>query len=340
MVAGSLRILRDMSYHEHAMKRLIVVLALAASTCCFADYRAKVVLENGANLPAPLLFTAPPAGHDLAPCHILDSFGNGEVRYVVPFIPQYRGPDPGPDDKCQITIWLKGYQKQTVMLHDGAVIVLKQAGGDPEGSSVSAASLDVPKNAAKAFDKGIEAVADGKLPDAQRQFEKAVALYPDYAKAWSHLGEVLALESKPADAADAWQHALKADPKYIRPYLQLMRLDVTENKMDDAVALADRAMQLNPVEFPGIYYYDAVANYQLKRLDAAEKIAREAIDLDKSHDFPHTEVILAGVLADKGDLRGALEHFNRYVQLFPKAPDVPAIEQRMAELQHRLEQAN
>ena len=186
-----------MSYHEHAMKRSIVVLALAASTCCFAqyhaEYHAKIVLSNGADLPAPPLFTAPPAGHDLAPCHILDSFGNGEVRYVVPFIPAYRGPDPGPDDKCQITIWLKGYQKQTVMLHDGAVIVLKQAGADPEGSSVSAASLDVPKSAAKVFDKGIEAVADGKLPDAQKQFEKAVALYPDYAKAWSHLGEVLAL---------------------------------------------------------------------------------------------------------------------------------------------------
>jgi tetratricopeptide (TPR) repeat protein len=328
-----------MSYHEHAMKRLTVVLALAASTCCFADYRAKVVLENGANLPAPLLFTPPPAGHDLAPCRILDTFADGEVRYVVPFIPQYRGLEPGPQDKCQITIWLKGYQKQNVVLHDGAVIVLKQV-GDTEGSNVSAASLDVPKSAAKAFDKGIEAVADGKLPDAQKQFEKAVDLYPDYAKAWSHLGEVLALESKPADAAAAWQHALKADPKYIRPYLQLMRLDVSENKMDDAVALADRAMRLNPVEFPGIYYYDAVANYQLKRLDAAEKIAREAIDLDKSHDFPHTEVILAGVLADKGDWRGAVEHFSRYVALYPKAPDVSAIQQRIAELQHRLDQAN
>jgi tetratricopeptide (TPR) repeat protein len=94
------------------------------------------------------------------------------------------------------------------------------------------------------------------------------------------------------------------------------------------------------VEFPGIYYYDAVANYQLKRLDAAEKIAREAIDLDKSHDFPHTEAILAGVLADKGDLRGAVEHFSRYVALSPKAPDVPAIMQRIAELQHRLDQPN
>ena len=322
------------------MKKSIIVLALAVSTCCFADYRAKVVLENGANLPGPLLFTSPPPGHELAPCRILDSFADGEVRYLVPFIAQYRGLEPVPDDRCQITIWLKGYEKQSVTLHDGAVIVMKQRGGDPEGSSVSAASLDVPKNAAKAFDKGIEATADGKLPDAQKQFEKAVDLYPGYAKAWSHLGEVLAQQSKRDEAAAAWQHALQADPKYIRPYLQLMRLDVFENKMDDAVALADRAMQLNPVEFPGIYYYDAVANYQLKRLDAAEKIAREAIDLDKSHDFPHTEAVLGAVLADKGDLRGAVEHFSRYVALSPKAPDVPAIQQRIADLEHRLEQAN
>ncbi len=253
--------------------------------------------------------------------------------------------DPGSDrmtrrweDKCAITIWLKGYRKATVTLHDGAVIVLKQM-GDPEGSTVSVSALHVPKDAAKAYDKGLEAMSDGKLAGAQKQFERAVALDPDYAQAWSQLGEVLEQESDPKEATDACEHALKADPKYIRPYLQLIRLAVAGKRMEDAAAMGERAIQLDPMEFPGIYYYDAVANYELKHADVAEKAAGRAIELDKAHDYPSAEALLGKVLADKGDSRGALDHFTKYLRLAPKADDVPAIRQRMAELERGEAQA-
>jgi tetratricopeptide (TPR) repeat protein len=333
-----------MSYDEHAMTRTVAIgCALAAATACLAQnqqYHAKLALENGASLPSTPLFIAPPAGLDLPPCHIVDAFANGIVTYIVPLFAE-PGSDPRtrpPDDKCQVTIWLKGYRKTTVTLHDGAVIVLKQI-GDPEGSTISMTALHVPKEAAKAYSKGIAAMGDGKLPAAQKQFERAVALYPEYAQAWSRLGEVLEQQSKPREAAAACEHALQADSKYLRPYLQLIRLAVSEKRMEDAVALGDRAMQLNPVEFPGVYYYYAVANHELKHPDVAEKTVRRAIDLDKAHEFPAAESLLGKLLADKSDVRGALDHFTTYVLLAPKAEDVPAIRQRMAELERSLAEA-
>ncbi|MGA2590544.1 MAG: tetratricopeptide repeat protein [Bryobacteraceae bacterium] len=311
--------------------------ALAMAGACFAQnqpYRAKLAIESGANLPSTPLFTSPPAGQDLPPCHVVNAFANGLVIYTVPVVI-----DPGSDpimrhweDKCAITILLKGYRKASVTLHDGAVIVLKQI-GDPEGSTVSVTALHVPKEAVKAYDKGIEAMSDGKLSGAQKQFERAVALYPDYAQAWSQLGEVLEQQSEPKEAADACEHALKADPKYIRPYLQLIRLAVAAKRMEEAAALGERAMQLDPVEFPGIYYYAAVANYELKHADVAEKAVGRAIELDKSHEYPAAEALMGKLLADKGDSRGAMDHFTKYVQLAPKADDVPAIRQRLAELE-------
>jgi Flp pilus assembly protein TadD len=317
--------------------------ALALADACFAQnqqYRATLALENGANLPSTPLFTSVPAGQDLPPCHVLNAFADGMVIYAVPVV---RDPGSDPitghwDDKCTVTIWLKGYRKASVTLHDGAVIVLKQI-GDPEGSTVSVTGLHVPKDAAKAFDKGIQAMSEGKLPGAQKQFERAVALYPDYAQAWSHLGDVLEQQSEPKEAADACEHALKADPKYIRPYLQLIRLAVAGKRMEDAAALGDRAAQLNPVEFPGIYYYDALANYELKRADVAERAVSRAIEIDKAHEYPAAEALLGKVLADKGNSRGAIDHFTKYVQLAPKAGDVPAIRQRMAELERGETQA-
>jgi len=318
-------------------RTLTISCALAVAGACFAQnqrYRAKLAVESGGNLPATPLFTAPPAGRDLPPCNVLSAFADGVVIYTVPVVID---PSTDPltriwDDKCAVSIWLKGYRMATVTLYDGAVIVLKQI-GDPEGSTVSVTALHVPKDAAKAYDKGLEALSAGKLSGAQKQFERAVALYPDYAQAWSRLGEVLEQQSQPEKAADACQHALKADPKYIRPYLQLLRLAVAGKRMEDAAALADRAIQLDPVEFPGIFYYAAVANYELKHAGVAERAVRRAIELDKAHEYPAAEALLGKVLADKGDSRGALEHFTKYVQLAPKAGDVPAIRQRMAELQ-------
>jgi tetratricopeptide (TPR) repeat protein len=317
--------------------------ALAMAGACFAQnqqYQAKLALESGGNLPSTPLFTDPAAGQDLPPCHVISAFANGLVMYTVPVVI-----DPGSDritrrwdDQCAITIWLKGYRKASVTLHEGAVIVLKQI-GDPEGSTVSVTALHVPKDAAKAYDKGLEAMSNGKLSGAQKQFEHAVALYPDYAQAWSQLGEVLEQQSEPKEAADACERALRVDSRYIRPYLQLIRLAVAGKRMEDAAALGERATKLDPVEFPGIYYYDAVANYELKHADVAERAVGRAIDLDKAHEYPAAEALLGKVLADKGDSHGAIEHFTKYVQLSPKADDVPAIRQRIAELERGEAQA-
>lgn len=326
------------------MKRTLAIgCALVMAAACLAQnqqYHAKLALDNGAALPMTPLFVAPPPGHDLPPCHVVDAFANGVVTYIVPLIEE-PGADPLSrrlDDKCEITILLKGYRRVTVTLHNDAVIVLKQV-GDPEGSTISMTALHAPKDAVKAYDKGIAAEGDGKLPAAQKQFERAVALYPDYAQAWSRLGEVLDQQSEPKEATAAWEHALQADPKYVRTYLQLIRLDVSEKKMEEAVALADRAVHVGAEEFPGIYYYDAVANDELKNADVAEKTVRRAIDLDKGHEFPAAEALLGKILAGKGDIRGALDHLTKYVLLAPKADDAPAIRQRIAELEKGLERA-
>jgi len=319
------------------MTRAVAVgCALAVAGVCFAQsqYHAKIAIASGGDLPSTPLFAPPRAGQELPPCNIAEAFVSGVVIYTVP-VTGDGGSDPLRhrwDDKCAITIWLKGYRRADAALYDGAVIVLKPV-GDPEGSTVSVSALRVPKNAAKAYDKGLDAMSDGKLSAARAQFERAVALDPDYARAWSQLGEVLEQQSKPKEAADACEHALKADPRYVRPYLQLIRLAVAGKRMEDAAALGERAMRLDAVEFPGIFYYDAVANYELKRADAAEKSVRRAIELDEAHDYPAAEALLGKILADKGDARGAIEHFTKYVQLAPKAEDAPAIRQRIAELE-------
>jgi len=57
-------------------------------------------------------------------------------------------------------------------------------------SLISATTALAPEAARKALEKGQEQQQKGKLDDAQKSLEKAVAMYPSSAAAWFELGRV------------------------------------------------------------------------------------------------------------------------------------------------------
>jgi tetratricopeptide (TPR) repeat protein len=310
----------------------VCALTLASVSIARGQFHAKIVLEDGTPLPTQPQITPALSGWLVPSCRILNLFGNGTVVYAVNW--RSRPYDGATADVCAVRIRLAGYREADVTLRNGAVIVLKRL-GDHEGSTVSVTTLKAPEAARKAYEQGAAAMLRKKWARAQEEFERAVAIYPDYAPAWSNLGEVFREQSKPKEARAACERALEADPKYVRPYLQLTRLALAEGRTQDAVGIAERALELNPVEFPGIYFYHAVANYNLRRLDVAEKSARRAIELDADREIPRAESLLGSVLAAAGDRRGAIAHLRRYLEISPRAPDAAEVRQRIAELERR-----
>src|ERR1035437_5561520 len=89
----------------------------------------------------------------------------------------------------------------------------------------AAGSLAAPKNAQKAFDKGVEAVKNKKNEEAAKNFEEAVKLYPQYAEAWYELGRVQASLNQAAASRQSFDAALKADPSYTPPYMKIAQLE-------------------------------------------------------------------------------------------------------------------
>ena len=302
----------------------LTILALASVLLTFGQfrYRAKLATEDGSPLPATPQIIPDLSQTLLANCRILTMFGDGTIEYIVDW--RGRPYDPGTADVCSVTIRLKGYRTKQATFRNNSVVVLKRT-GDNEGSLVSMTALKAPEAAQKAFGKGVAAMTDRKWAAAQKNFERAVEIYPEYSAAWSDLGEVLNEQSKPKEARTAWEKAVEVDPKYTKPYVQLARLALEERRMEDAANIAERAMAMKPVEFPTLYFYDAAANYNLKRLDASEKSVRRAIDLDANHEIPRAEFLLGSVLAAKGDRSGALEHLRKYLAIAPKATDADAV---------------
>lgn len=244
---------------------------------------------------------------------------------------------------CQVFANKQGYRSEIV----SAAAAL--AAGNPniglvhlsvapatEGVTTSRTSLDAPKDAVKAFDKAMLAVKKGKPEDAITDFGQAITAFPGYADAWYHLGRAH-LASKAADGAiaaiTAFTKSMAIDPLLVGPQVELGILAGLKKDWAASAQYLDRALELDPVDYPVAWFPDAVANMNLKKFDAAEKAAREALRLDPQHANPKIEYVLGLILAEKPDWPGAAAALKDYLKHAPNAPDAERVKGMIASLE-------
>jgi tetratricopeptide (TPR) repeat protein len=241
---------------------------------------------------------------------------------------------------CELRANLAGYTSDAVSLFNrksadspdiGAIVMHRIAG--VEGLSISVTSMNAPKEAKKAYEHGLQSLLKNKPADAAKDFEKAVAIYSKYADAWVSLGKLRIEQQAIEPARAALLKAMEADPKLVAPYIELGLLAAKDANWQESGKYLDRAVELDPADFPRAWYADAVANYNLKRYDAAEKSAREAVKLDPRHANPRSGYLLGLVLAEKRDYAGAAAELSAYVKLAPNAPDLAQVKDQLVQIE-------
>jgi len=241
---------------------------------------------------------------------------------------------------CELQAYLPGFRSDLINLYnmnsldnpDVGTIVLHRI-ANVEGTSVSATSLQAPKDARKAYEHGLQMLLKNKPVDAEKDFEKAVASYPKYADAWASLGKIRQQNKANDNAREAYLKASEADPKLVIPYLQLGMMSADKANWEEAAQYLERATKLDPVDYPQAWYVSAVANFNLKKFDAAEKGAREAMKLDPKHRNPRADYLLGLVLAEKHDYTGAAAQLKSYLELAPDAQDQQLVRKQLTQLQ-------
>ena len=118
--------------------------------------------------------------------------------------------------------------------------------------------------------------------------------------------------------------AAKAEPRWPEPYLHLALLAVRSNNQTEVADVTDRVLQLDSFDYPQAFFFNAVANYNLKHAEAAEKSARSAEKLDTRHHFPQIARLLGTILAERHRYAEAADEFRNYLMLAPRAADAPA----------------
>jgi tetratricopeptide (TPR) repeat protein len=241
---------------------------------------------------------------------------------------------------CTVGAVLDGFKSSSITLNkrgpmDDPGIGTLTLTPDPSspGSAMSSTTASAPKDALKAYDKAREESAQKKTADAQKDLEKAVKAYPQFADAWYQLGKMAEQQQKPQDAYADFQKAAAADPKFSRPYLHVALLASQQQKWQETLDATNKALALDPEGTPQIWYFNALANMNLGHKEVAETNARKALAMDPSHLAPNTEQLLAVILAGRGQIAEALEHLKNSLTYTPPGPNADLIKKQIAQLE-------
>jgi len=244
---------------------------------------------------------------------------------------------------CELRASLAGFRSSSVVIPASDVgetaaalnvgTIVLQRMGDAQGTTVSATSLNAPKDARKAYDKGHHALENHNLPEGQKELEEAVRLYPQYASAWLDLGWLYSQQNQLAKAREAFQQARDRDERFVPAYVGLALVAARESRWQEAAEQSASAAQLDGVDFPAVFYYNSLANYRLGNLDEAEKSARKAETLGAQRSFPQVSLLLGAMLANKQDYAGAADQFRSYLKAAPTAPNADKVRQQLAQLE-------
>lgn len=234
---------------------------------------------------------------------------------------------------CELRASLPGFRSENVMLNrrsmfdnpDVGTIILRHL-ANVQGTAISFTTLKAPKEAKKSFEKAQKSLQQKppKHSEAAKELEKAVQIYPEFAAAWNMLGECKLVAKDEEGARQAFEKSMVADSKYTNPYLQLAILDLRASHWKEAAEITSRLTQLNPY-IPQAHYFNAIANFNLNKMEQAEKSARSAMD------YPRTHHLLGAILARQGNFTSAADEFRTYLKLSPNAAEADQLKRQLTE---------
>ena len=215
-------------------------------------------------------------------------------------------------------------------------------------ATLSALPYQAPKDARKAYEKGLDAERKANLASAHKYFETAVGIYPRYTIAWFHLGDVLQKENQKEAARRAFTRATAIDSRFLPPYLSLASMAFVEGNWPVLLALTNHILDLDPLNRTAVtafivdldpvncadaYFYNAAANFQLNKLEEAEKSALKAEHIALPAHFPQVHLLLGEIFAQKNDHAAAISELHTYLEMAPNAPNADQVRAHLAKLQ-------
>jgi len=168
------------------------------------------------------------------------------------------------------------------------------------GETVPSVRLQVPKNAAREFEKARNAWRKHNRSEAKEHLKSAIRLYPRFDDAFSALGEMELQEGDHEAARRDLAAALQLNPNHAEAARNLGQILVAETKYAEAEPLLQVWLRSHPGDAWALSF---AALGQMTQ----EKFEEAAASAQKVHSLPHQEFASAHLIAGR-----ALEHSRRF----------------------------
>jgi tetratricopeptide (TPR) repeat protein len=182
-----------------------------------------------------------------------------------------------------------------------------------------------------------------RLNEAVLQFQKAIALTPDNARAYNNLGGAYVNQERFADARGAYLKAIQFEPESSR-YSNLGAVLQIEGDYANAAAMFRRSLELNPSNYSAAGNLASALRWTPGKEEEAQQAYRKAILLAEKFraDRPKDALVLARMgsyYASTGDTVRSLPLLRQAVALEPNNAQVLYEAGEGYELLHRREDA-
>jgi Tfp pilus assembly protein PilF len=200
-------------------------------------------------------------------------------------------------------------------LHSAALVTVLLAGCAHGPTSRERKSAEIQ------HDLGVEALRNGRAPDALKAFDDALRIDDRFAEAW--LGKGLVLErafNKDAEAERAYRRALEINPAYAEAWTDLGQLLARTGKTDEALQAFDAALSEMSNREPWVARFNkGLTLYWASRRDEGLLEMRACLRGQPAYCEGHR--LLGSLLLGDGKVKEAIDEFKSYVRYCDRIAD-------------------
>ena len=189
----------------------------------------------------------------------------------------------------------------------------------PATDRTSYVAADLPSSARAHFNYGAALQQEGRLDEAEKQYNAALRFDPNYVKVYVNLGQLFVSKDKLDEAKKNYTKAIELEPQIGEVRAGYAYLLERLGEPDQARVEYENAIRLSPKSARLFYTYGAFLDKR-GELDAAIAQYQRALQVDPSLADARSE--LATALFTKGDLPRAEAHYLEAARLDPKRADI------------------
>lgn len=193
-------------------------------------------------------------------------------------------------------------------------IVLQREAGANESIGNTGGPVLAPK-AKEAFDKGLQALNENKLDQAEKQLDEAAKLAPSHPDVLYLQGVLYLKRNQWEKAQSVLEKATQIDPKNAHAFSALGMAFVDQGKFDLAISPLEQSLQLDSVSWE-THWTLARAMYRQEKYEGAVKESQLA--LNQSHGVePGIELLLAQAQVATGKFEDSAETLRAFLKNHP-----------------------